>query len=286
MPTDRRRSTGRRKDVSGAAPIRALIVDDEPLARENLRMRLRGEADFAIAGECANGAEAIAAIEAQRPEVVFLDIRMPDRNGFEVIDEISPECQPVIIFVTAYDRYAIEAFRVHALDYLLKPFDDERFAETLQTCRRRVAELRRAGSEPVHYQLAGPVSGDLSDAAPPAAARAGERCLARLVIKARGRIFFIKATTIDWIEAQGDYACLHVGAQSYLLRRTMNELEARLDPDCFARISRSTIVNLDRIAELRPASRGEHRVLLATGHELKLTRTYRGRLEGRLGDRL
>jgi two-component system LytT family response regulator len=280
------------------AGIRALIVDDEPLARENLRIRLRDVTDFEIAGECANGGEALRAIERHRPDVVFLDIQMPDLSGFEVIERLAPEILPVIIFVTAYDQYALEAFRIHALDYLLKPFDDERFTEALAACRCRVEEGRRAqrAGEAV-YQLSGGVTagagapGTTSGAAAlrvPGGfgGRPGAGQAERIVIKARGRVFFLKTSAIEWVEANGDYARLHSGERSYLLRRTMTEMEERLDPRTFIRVSRSAIVNLDQIRDLVPIARGEYRVRLLTGAEIKLTRNYREKLEGRLGDRL
>jgi two-component system, LytTR family, response regulator len=298
-------------------PIRTLIVDDESLARENLRLRLRGLDDFVIVGECASGSEAIGAIAGMRPDLVFLDIRMPDLDGFSVIERIDPSTMPAIVFITAFDRYAIEAFRVHALDYLLKPIEEERFAETLQACRQRVTEMRRLGAgggtggleagggatragESL-FQLSGaatslpeaPGPGAIPLAgAPRSGAPAGPTGLAadplfdRLVIKTGGRVFFLRIGTVDWIEAYGDYVRLHVGAQSYLLRRTMNEMETRLPARDFARTSRSAIVNLDRVKDLEPASRGELLVRLTTGRELKLTRVYREKLERLLGDRL
>lgn len=297
-------------------PIRTLIVDDEALARENLRLRLRGIDDFVIVGECATGREAIGSIAGMRPELVFLDIRMPDLDGFAVIERLEPESLPVIVFVTAFDRHAIEAFRVHALDYLLKPIEEERFAETLQACRQRVAEMRRLGSRggggvipgngmrPAEtlFQLseAGLRFGDGPNGTttPPIwASRTGTPVLPagpafadplfdRLVIKSGGRVFFLRTVTVDWIEAYGDYVRLHVGTQSYLLRRTMNEMETHLPARDFARTSRSAIVNLDRVKDLEPASRGELLIRLTTGQELKLTRIYREKLELLLGDRL
>ena len=258
--------------------IRTLIVDDEPLARENLMIRLRDVADFRVVGECANGDEALAAVATQRPEVAFLDIHMPDMNGFEVIDHVPPESMPVIVFVTAFDRYALEAFRVHALDYLLKPFEDDRFAETLQLCRTRLAESAAPApsNEPL-CQLTGPIKADPT----------GDPTIPdRLVIKMRGRVIFLKTERIDWIEANGDYSRIHAEGSTYLLRRTMNEMETRLDRADFARTNRSAIVNLDRIQELVPLARGEYQVRLCGGAALKLTRIYREKLEQRLGDRL
>jgi two-component system LytT family response regulator len=264
-------------------PIRTLIVDDEPLARENLRIRLRDLPDFDIVGECGNGGDALAQLSRLEPELLFIDIQMPDLDGFEVIEQVPAEVMPVIVFVTAYDRYALDAFRVHALDYLLKPFDDDRFAETLRLARERIALVRQAAAGPGEplYQLAGtPGGGRVSGSGEPA------RGLDRLVIKARGRVFFLKVAAIDWVEANGDYACLHAGNRSYLLRRTMQEMEARLGALGFVRVSRGAIVNLDRIRELRPAARGEFLIRLECGQEVKLTRGYRERLEEMLGDRL
>ncbi len=264
--------------------IRALIVDDEPLARENLRIRLRGVFDFEVVGECANGDEAVAGVARHRPDVLFLDIQMPDLSGFEVIERLPVEILPVIVFVTAYDQYALEAFRVHALDYLLKPFEDDRLAAALQTCRERIAQMRRARrtGEPI-YQLSG--AGAAEGVRIPGRAPAGD-LPERLVIKARGRVFFIKAADIDWVEANGDYARLHCGERSYLLRRTMGQMEERLNPRLFVRVSRSAIVNLDRVRDLMPVARAEFIVRLTTGAEIKLTRTYREKLEALLGDRL
>jgi two-component system LytT family response regulator len=263
-------------------PIRTLIVDDEPLARENLQIRLRDETDFEVVGECRNGREALAVIAARRPELLFLDIRMPDMDGFAVLEQIPAETMPAVVFVTAHDRFAIEAFRVHALDYLLKPFDEERFAETLDICRQRIAELRRLPRREPCFLLS---EGQGAGTGSAERATRGPH-VSRLVIKCRGRVFFIRVRELDWVQAYGDYVRLHTGERSYLLRRTMNEMEARLDPRVFARISRSSIVNLDRIREFQPLSRGEHRVRLAGGQELKLTRSYRGKLESVLGDRL
>ena len=262
------------------APIRTLIVDDESLARENLRIRLRGVAEFEIVGECATGREAVGAVSALEPDLVFLDIQMPDMDGLAVVEQIDPDRLPVVVFVTAYERYAIEAFRLHALDYLLKPFEETRFAETLQACRRRVAETRDL-SRPVAARDR-PLEADLAPHDP----RRRNPYLDRLVVKSRGRIFFLKIGSIDWIEACADYVTLHVADRSWLIRRTMTDMEARLDARAFVRISRSAIVNLERVQELVPAARGEHFVRLTGGRELKLTRSYREKLEALLGDRL
>jgi two-component system, LytTR family, response regulator len=270
-------------------PIRTLIVDDEPLARRNLLIRLGRIPDFEVIGECGTGEEAVAAVAERRPDVVFLDIRMPDMDGFEVLERIESEILPVVVFVTAYDRYALEAFRVHALDYLLKPFEDDRFGEALQACRQRVAEVRRLAAapearekQPTTAEESEPPSAGLHLSAPGSKANP---YLDRVVIKSMGRIQFMRIASIDWVEAYGNYVSLHAGEKTWLLRRTMHEMEAGLDPRVFSRISRSAIVNLDRIHELEPVTRGEYLVRLTTGKELKLTRGYREKLEAAMGDR-
>jgi two-component system, LytTR family, response regulator len=262
-------------------PIRTLIVDDERLARKNLSIRLREVPDFEVVGECATGRETVTAIRERRPDLVFLDIRMPDMDGFGVLEQIDPQIQPVVVFVTAYDRFALEAFRIHALDYLLKPIEDDRFAETLQACRQRVAEIRRGSAE---REARG--SGPIGAALPLRAAGPENPYLDRLVVKSQGRIFFLKISSLDWVEAYGNYISLHSGENEWLLHRTMQEMEAVLNPRLFGRINRSAIVNLDRIEELLPVARGEYLVRLSGGKELKLTRGYRDKLEAVLGDRL
>jgi len=268
--------------IEPGAPIRTLVVDDEPLARENLRIRLGNVEDFEIVGECATGREAVGSVAGLRPELMFLDIRMPDMDGLSVVEQIDPDAMPVIVFVTAYDSYAIEAFRVHALDYLLKPFDESRFAETLLACRRRVGEIRKIAQD----GAGSPGRTALDASVAPYDPKRPNPYLDRLVVKSRGRIFFLKIRSIDWIEASADYVTLHVGNKTWLIRRTMTDMEARLDPRTFVRISRSAIVNLERVQQLLPAARGEHFVCLGEGVELKLTRSYREKLESLLGDRL
>jgi len=246
--------------------IRTLIVDDEPLARENLRLRLRDAADFAVIGECASGAAAIRAITALHPDLVFLDVSLPDLDGFGVLAQLGAAPAPIIVFVTAFDAHALEAFRVHALDYLLKPFGDDRFADTLAPVRACVA-----GGEPTPRGQAWQV-GALGAAAPD-----------RLVVKAGGRVLLVPLADIRWIEGCGDYARIHAAARPFLVRRTLQDLADLLDAGRFARVNRSAIVNLDHVVELRPCSRGEFFVRLAGGDEVKLTRTFRRALETRLG---
>lgn len=249
--------------------ISILIVDDEPLARERIRTLVCSDPEIEIAGECANGRAAVAAIERQAPQLVFLDVQMPDLDGFGVLEAVGPERMPVTIFVTAYDRYALRAFEVHALDYLLKPFDRERFETALARAKKQI----RRHDEDLHERLLAL----LEDLKP------GSKYLQRLVIKSGGRIFFLRAEEIDWIEASGNYVRLHVGKESHLLRETMNGIEARLDPARFVRVHRSTMVNLDRIKEVHPWFRGDHVIILRDGTRLTLSRSCWEKLEARLG---
>jgi len=258
-------------DASGRK-IRTMIVDDEPPARRNLRALLKGVPDVELVKECGNGGEAVCQIRALQPDLVFLDVQMPEMDGFEVLENLAGNPLPVIIFVTAYDQYALKAFEVSALDYLLKPFDDARFHRALAQARRQIA--RQDASELGLKLLALMGAREVKTDAP--------RYLTRLMVKTAGRVIFIRAEEIDWIEAYDNYVRLHVGGKGRLLRQTMNELEAALNPGQFARIHRSTIVNLDRVKELRSHFNGEHLVILCDGTELKLSRSRKEWLERRL----
>jgi two-component system LytT family response regulator len=249
--------------------IRTLVVDDEPMARERVRSLLAGQPDIEVVGECIDGSQAVAAIDRLSPELVFMDVQMPVLDGFEVLRAVSPEHMPLVVFTTAYDEYALRAFEVHALDYLLKPFDSQRFYSTLDRARERL-ERQRAGE--LGKKLLAMVQ-DLKPEAPQPAER--------LVVKSGGRIFFVRVDEIDWIEAAGNYVRLHVNGDTHLFRETMNAIERRLDSR-FVRIHRSHIVNADRIKELLPSD-GEHTVVLQSGVRLTLSRGYKGRLQERLG---
>jgi two-component system LytT family response regulator len=253
--------------------IRALIVDDEHLARAMIRRMLDSEADFEIVGECENGAQAIAAIRQSAPDLVFLDVQMPGGDGFAVLEALDADRLPIIIFVTAYDKYAVKAFEVRALDYLLKPFDRERFEAALERAREHVHSGRRDD-----------LSARLLDLLAETGARGGY--LERLIIKTEGRIFFLKTEEIEWIEAEGNYVSLHVKKQKYLFREAISNLERQLDPRRFQRIQRSTIINLDFIRELHPWSRGDYKVILRDGTELKLSHRYKRNLDRHLGGTL
>ena len=245
--------------------INTLIVDDEPLARDRVKRFLRDEHDIKIIGECGNGKEAVAAIKEQRPDLVFLDIQMPEKNGFEVVKALDEKHMPAVIFVTAYDQYALQAFDVHALDYLLKPFNRDRLHKAVTHARDQI-ETRRIGN------LDERLSSLIKDL------RSDRKYLERLVVKSVGRVFFLKVEEIDWIEAAGNYVKLHSGREAHMIRETMNGIEAKLDPDKFFRIHRSTVVNIDRIKELHPMFSGDYAVILRNGTELALSRNYRERL--------
>ena len=247
--------------------IRAMIVDDERHARQKMRTLLEQERDVSVVGECRNGTEAVAAIREHKPDLVFLDIEMPGCDGFEVLRETAPAARQ-IVFVTAYDHYAVRAFEVQALDYLLKPFDRDRLASTLE----RVRERLRSGED-----LQERLKSFLDQVKP----RTGTRD--RLMIRSSGRITFIKATDVEWIEAADNYVRIHSGKESHLIRETMANLESDLDRRRFVRVHRSAIVNVDAIAEIRSMFHGDYSIRLRTGAEIPLGRTFRDRLEAVLG---
>jgi len=244
--------------------IRTLIVDDEPLARDRVKRFLRDEKDIEVIGECGNGLDAVKTIKSDKPDLVFLDIQMPEKTGFEVIRSLGNGSLPTVVFITAYDQYALQAFEVHALDYLLKPFNKERFQIALSRARIQIDSLRR---------------GDLDDRLVSLIESIGteKKYLERLVVKSVGRVFFLKTDEIDYIEAAGNYLKLHVGREAHMIRETMNGIEGKLDPSTFMRIHRSTVVNVDRIKELHPMFSGDYSVILRDGTELALSRNYRER---------
>lgn len=250
--------------------IRTLVVDDEALARERVLTLLQQEVDVEVVGECSDGGQAVAAIQEQSPDLVFLDVQMPGCDGFEVLKNISPDRMPTVIFVTAYDEYALRAFEVHALDYLLKPFGKDRFQQTLRHAREAL-EGRRAGD------LGRRLLAMVHDVKPE------PQRVERLVVKSGGRVFFLRTDEIDWIEAAGNYVRLHLGHESHLFRETMNRMETRLEGSRFARIHRSRIVNTERIKELQPWFNGDHVVVLRDGTRLTLSRLYKDKLQHRLG---
>jgi two-component system, LytTR family, response regulator len=260
--------------------MRTLIVDDEPAARAGLRHLLSADPDIAVVGECRDGREAVAAMRDAGPELVFLDVQMPELDGFGVLRAVGEERLPVVVFVTAYDQYALRAFEVHAVDYLLKPFTDDRFREAL---RQAKLQVRRARLGELSRQVAALVADGAATgqaAGSPAAVRD------RLVVKTGGGVTLVPMADIDWIDADGDYVRIHAGKAAHTVRETMHHLESELDPGRFVRIHRSTIVNLERIKELQPFYRGEFVAVLHDGTRLKLSRGCRDTLEARLGRRI
>ena len=248
--------------------LRTVIADDEPLARERMRSLLADEDDIEVVAEAADGLSTVDAILTHAPDLVFLDISMPKLDGFGVIEAVGADRMPTVVFVTAYDKHALRAFDVQALDYLLKPFDTDRF----QAALRRVRQQIEGGQGDIERRLLALVR-DLNRPARPE----------RIVVKSSGRLFFLRTDEIDWVEAAGNYVKLHVGAESHLMRETMTAIEQRLNPETFFRIHRSHIVNLERIKELQPWFNGEYVVLLQNGTRLTLSRGYREKLQERLG---
>jgi two-component system LytT family response regulator len=240
--------------LEGANKIRVVIVDDEPLARSNLTALLRDDREIGDIRECGSGAEALGEIRVMKPDLLFLDVQMPECDGFDVLELLGGDLPAAVIFVTAYDQYALRAFEAGALDYLLKPFDNARFEVALGRAKQRI----RSGVE-------------------------RPKKLERLAIKSAGQVTFIKVSEIDWIEAADYYACLHVGSRSHLVRRSMADLEEELDPGMFCRVHRSSIVNLQRVRGLKLGEDGEYDVLLESGTGVRLSRRYRRLLQERMG---
>lgn len=251
-------------------PIRVLLSDDESLARERLRRLLEDEADLEIVAECGDGRSAISLIKREKPDLVFLDIQMPEVDGFGVVAALKDQ-MPLTIFVTAYDSYAMKAFEVHALDYLLKPVGKERLAEALGRARK---QLQHPSAEGMFQRRVLDLLGDLESR---------QHAPQRIVIKADGEIVCLKPGEIDWAESAGNYVCLHVGGHTHILRETITSLEGRLGARQFLRVHRSTLVNVDRIKTLRPSLYGDYAILLRDGTKLTLSRGFRENVLKRLG---
>jgi two-component system LytT family response regulator len=238
----------------GRAKIRAVVVDDEPLARSSLKLLLQRDPEMELVGECKSGMEALAEIRRKKPELVFLDVQMPECDGFDVLEQLGSEMPAALVFVTAYDQYALRAFEAGALDYLLKPFDNARFERALNRAKERIEQRKET-----------------------------PRKIERLVIKNAGQVLFQKISEIDWIEAADYYVCLHVGTKAHLLRRSMSDVDQELEQAAFCRIHRSAIVNLERVRQLEISEDGGTDVVLNSGTRLRLSRRYRKDLQARLG---
>lgn len=263
--------------------IRALIVDDESLARRGLLIRLQGLPDMEVVGEASSGRTALEAIRRLQPDVVFLDIEMPGMTGLDVVGQLPMETMPLVVFVTAYDRYAVDAFEAHAVDYVLKPVDEARFADALENVRRQLDQRRAADQRDRLVRLMANLRGssdwpdDLAEPQPLDRAPAG--IASALAVRKGREIVRVPLADIDWIDAAGDYMCVHASGETHILRGTMKSLEDALDPAVFQRVHRSTIVNLSRVERLRPHINGEFFLILSGGHEIKLSRTFRDRVD-------
>jgi two-component system, LytTR family, response regulator len=264
----------RQVDPTSLPKIRVIVADDEAPARARLRNLLKQEPDFILVAECANGRQAVELILREKPDLVLLDMQMPGLSGLEVCDALkSAADMPLVIFVTAFDHYALKAFEVHAIDYLLKPFDGERFRETLRHARQRLRGARRPEADSHFAALLEQL-------------RLGAKPADRLVFKKDGRVIFLRTELIDWIEADGNYVRLHAGSEAHYFRESLADLEAQLPSAQFLRISRSVIVNLDRVKELQPLFYGDYLVILHDDSRLNLSRKYRSRIEHLLARRL
>jgi two-component system LytT family response regulator len=269
------------------SPIRVIIVDDEPLARRGLELRLCAYDDFRIVAQCANGREAIEAITEHGPDLMFLDIEMPGIDGFEVLRRIPQTSMPMVVFVTAFDRYAIDAFDAHALDYLLKPLVDERLERTIAHVRDQFLQRRSVRHREQLVALLASVTGagqlDAEELIARGAPGLPRRFPEVIPIRLGRETVRLPVASIEWVDAAGDYMCVHAEGRTHVVRATMKQFEERLDPADFQRIHRSTIVNIRRIRKLKPHTNGEYFLTLDGGHELKLSRSYRDRLERILG---
>jgi len=245
--------------------IRIVVVADEPIAREGVRRQLVCEPGVEIVAECGDGLVAVETIRELAPDLVFLDVQMPGMDGFEVTRAIGIDVMPAVVFVTAYDKYALQAFEVNAVDYLLKPFDGERFQKAFQRAR---LQIERRTTEAINEKLEALLE----------SMRPQQRYLERLVVKSAGRIFFLAVAEIDWIESADNYVNLHCGRESHLIRETLSGLESKLDPEEFLRVRHSAIVNLKRIRELRPLFKGEYEIVLQNGVKLTSSRRYRNKI--------
>ncbi len=262
-------------------PLRAIVVDDEKLARRGLALRLANIAQVEVIAECANGQEALRVIGTESPDLVFLDIQMPGMDGFDLVCELQADAMPLIIFVTAFDQYAIDAFRIHAVDYLLKPIDEERLEEAVERAVTRHAVSAQNNKERLLALVSGRSDSGLAKELVSAAPSTRD-WPERLTIKDGNNFQFIKISQIQWIDAAGDYMCVHVGGKTHIMRTTMKQLEASLDPEIFIRVHRSSIVNANSIVTATSHLNGEYVLTLEGGARLKVSRGYRERIKSLL----
>ncbi len=256
--------------MSKSGRLRAIIVDEEPQARQKIRQMLEGDPDVAVVAECASSRDAIEAIRASTPHLVFLDVQIPELDGFGILEAIGENHTPAVVFLTQYDEYAIHAFEVNTIDYLLKPFDEQRFEHALRRAKDRI---KQGNGGNVRQRL-------LSMLANP---RTTGKYPNRLIVRSGGHVHFLRTDEVDWIEAAGNYVRLHIGKETHLLRETMSDIQEKLDPDQFIRIHRSTFVSVDKIKELQPWFHGEYVVILRDGTQLTMSRSYKNNLPELLG---
>ena len=255
--------------------IRTLLVDDEKLAIQGLQLRLEPFQDIEIIGTCANGREAIRAIKTEKPDLVFLDIQMPGFDGFSVVQGVMEIEPPLFVFVTAYEEHAIRAFEANAVNYLMKPVDEDKLADTIERVRHRLSERRSAEEAAKLKNVLADVAPDAADQLAEQSSEHSDRFEKLINVKDRGQIFRVEVDSIEHIEAAGDYMCIYTGDNSLILRETMKDLERRLDPRKFQRVHRSTIVNLDQVRQVKPHTNGECFLVLGSGAEVKVSRSYR-----------
>lgn len=257
-----------------SGPISVVVADDEPLARDRLRRLLEGDPGVRLAAECSGGLAALEAIDRHRPHLLFLDVQMPDLDGFEVLQAVPPDRMPAVVFTTAYDRYALQAFDAQAVDYLLKPYSEARFTSALARAKAAIAGADGARARTL--------AGLLAQVRTERDARTDGAYLERLLVRDEGRVIVVPVSDLEYAEAAGNYVRLHAGGAEHLLRETLSDLEAGLDPRRFARIHRSSIVNVAHVAELEPWFSGDYMVVLRSGTKLKLSRSFRQAVEARL----
>lgn len=261
--------------------LRAIIVDDESLARKGLRLRLDKMQGVSVLAECANGREALEAVSADKPDVMFVDIQMPGMSGFDLVSKLQSDDMPLVVFVTAYDEYAIEAFDVHAVDYLLKPIDDDRLESAVERARQHLAQRGAVSDKQRLLELIISITGKsevsvsrlLQD-------HSGVKAYPdKLAIKDSGETTLVKMAEIDWVDAAGDYMCIHANGETHIMRITMKQLEEKLDPNIFQRVHRSTIVNLDRVVKVCSHMNGEYYLTLVNGSQVKMSRSYKDKVK-------
>lgn len=250
--------------------IRVLVVDDEALARERAIQLLKNDSEIEVIGQCGDGQSAVEKIQNEKPDLVLLDVQMPELDGFAVVEAVGADKMPPVIFVTAHEKFALKAFDVHALDYLLKPYDRERFETAIKRAKEQLARSQSGDLQTRMNALLGEL-------------KTQPKTANRLVVKTEGRVLLLKNEDVDWVEAADNYVVLHVGAETHMLRETMNSIESRLPSEKFIRVNRSTIVNIDRIKELQPLFHGEYVIILKNGTKLTLSRGYREKLDQLLG---